>query len=155
MPKIRNLCTCEGFLNVLQVCLSLAAIIGSSVIWNDGNVALFIYYSGYGWQILINVILIATFIFSCFLLILNVLGGNNLLETIGKPKALSSYALIFLLLIVAGGLETWYATLASSEPSGAYWNWAGIYRPRFIATAVFTWLTWLTYAILLGLNFMY
>ncbi|CAJ0935507.1 unnamed protein product, partial [Mesorhabditis belari] len=153
MAKIGNLCTLEGLLNLIQVLASLSAIIASSIIWTQGNVALFIYYSGYGWQLLINVILIGTLIFSVFLLFLNVLGGNNLLETIGKPKTIFAYLLVFLLLILADALEIWYCTF--TFPSGDKWEWGGIYRPRFIATAVFIGIDFLCYGILLILNFRY
>ncbi|MFH4975088.1 hypothetical protein AB6A40_001797 [Gnathostoma spinigerum] len=70
-------------LSIFQCAAGFAAMFASSFIWNNGNVFVQFWYSGYGWQTLILTILLATWIVS-FVVLFTELRGEKLEHFFGK-----------------------------------------------------------------------
>ncbi|KAK6113388.1 Uncharacterized protein BM_BM3239 [Brugia malayi] len=126
---------------VAQLSLSFIALFISSFIWNNGDVYIQLGYNGYGWQTLIIaclfIILIINLISS-----LTQLSGTNIFQEYGKFKLLIIYGFCSLMTIIAAALETWNCKLAANAENN-------ILHPRFVITAVLTWLLVLSHVIMI------
>jgi len=132
----------HGVVAMVQVLLGAIALFVAAFIWDGWNVYIQFIYGGYGWQTLINLILLVTWLLAIFTLFAG-LSGRDFRADLGKRNLLIIYAVAIGMLLLIGVLEAWYASI------GVVVVGSVTLKGRFIVCCICIWLLFVSYVALL------